>query len=166
MAAGDFIGKWLPGEDNSPMENRPPVMLVPGTQIKAWRFDPDADNTIFLDGIVGLSTTGPLPTGITVRGVWVTPANGTGAIRIGASITAVDTGADTSAGGTYGTEVTANNTVDATAGEVLILSQALTSIDGTANGDGFRIKLRREASNAGDTHTGYAYLISVLAIDT
>jgi hypothetical protein len=166
VATTNILDKWMPGDDNTAYNVSAPVLLVPGTNIKAWAFSPDSDMEIVLDGILdGLYGD---TTGYTVQIHYATPLNATGAVRWSAAIKRIQDDVDKSDDGTYGTATAANDTVGSVAGEVKYYNAAIAKAndDALAVGENFRLRIQRVTSNAGDTHSGWAYITCVTMTET
>lgn len=90
-------------------------------------------------------------------------------VRLGITVKKIATGADSydiTSGAA--TEVTADVTMDATSGEVVLTSTAITAAnaDSIAAGDRALIAIRRIGSHANDTHRGRVILMGVTIRDT
>lgn len=113
-----------------------------------------------------------LATGLTIQtGLVEDAANGDPGrvVRLGITIKVLASGTDTYDLATgAATEVTADVTMDATSGEVVLTSTAITAAnaDNIAAGARALIAIRRIGSHANDTHRGRVILTSVTVRDT
>ena len=97
--------------------------------------------------------------GLMVRIIWAADTATSGAVRWGVQFERMTTDLDSDS---FDTATEANSTTSGTSGVPNILEITATSIDSLTAGDGYRIKIYREASDTGnDTMAGDAQLVVV-----
>lgn len=99
-----------------------------------------------------------LASGLSIRLIWTATTATSGAVVWDASLERMTTDIDTDS---FDTAASVTTTTNATSGVPNYSTITLTTIDSLAAGDGFRLKINRDANNASDTMTGDAELIAV-----
>jgi hypothetical protein len=90
--------------------------------------------------------------------IWTATTATSGAVVWDASLERMTTDIDTDS---FDTAASVTTTTNATSGVPNYSTITLTTIDSLAVGDGFRLKINRDANNGSDTMTGDAELIAV-----
>lgn len=107
--------------------------------------------------------------GITVAIHWMGATATSGDVVWGVSFERMTAGGDDHDSDSFGSEQTATGTANATSGKITVTSIANTDgsqIDSLADGDAYRIKVRRVAADGADTMTGDAQLLAVSVRET
>lgn len=99
-----------------------------------------------------------LASGLSIRLIWTATTATSGAVVWDASLERMTTDIDTDS---FDTAASVTTTTNATSGVPNYSTITLTTIDSLAAGDGFRLKINRDANNASDTMVGDAELIAV-----
>lgn len=99
-----------------------------------------------------------LTSGLSIRLIWTATTATSGAVVWDASLERMTTDIDTDS---FDTAASVTTTTNATSGIPNYSTITLTTIDSLAAGDGFRLKINRDANNASDTMVGDAELIAV-----
>jgi len=145
----------------TPLDNQPPATdfatLDTRNSVALLDFDDStAEGAVF----VGVIPEGAvLTSGIIVRLSWAATTATAGDCRWLVDIEKT-TGHDIDADG-YDTAVAGTTTTSGTSGLVNTTAITITTIDSVTAGDAFRVRVRRDAANAGDTMTDDAELIAV-----
>jgi hypothetical protein len=145
----------------TPLDNQPPATafatLDTRNSVALLDFDAaTAEDAVF----VGVIPEGAvLTSGIIVRLSWAATSATSGDCRWLVDIEKT-TGHDIDADG-FDTAVAGTTTTAAASGEVNTTAITITTIDSVAAGDAFRVRVRRDATNAGDTMTDDAELVAV-----
>jgi hypothetical protein len=145
----------------TPLDNQPPATnfatLDTRNSVALLDFDAaTAEDAVF----VGVIPEGAvLTSGIIVRLSWAATSATSGDCRWLVDIEKT-TGHDIDADG-FDTAVAGTTTTAAASGEVNTTAITITTIDSVAAGDAFRVRVRRDAADAGDTMTGDAELVAV-----
>jgi len=142
------------------MDNQPPATafatLDTRNSIALLDFDDTTnENAIFL-GVIPQGAI--LTSGLKIRLVWTATTATSGACVWDASLERMTTDIDTDS---FDTAASITATTNATSGVPNYSTITLTTIDSLAAGDGFRLKINRDANNASDTMVGDAELIAV-----
>ncbi|HXF44872.1 MAG TPA: hypothetical protein VNK91_02020 [Burkholderiaceae bacterium] len=121
--------------------------------------DATTSEEFVVDGVAPQGLTGALTL---VVYYWMASAT-TGGVAVGAAVQAVTPGdaLNRNTTASYDTENIGTDTVPGTAGNEDSVSITLTTADGMAAGDDFKIKVRRAVENASDTATGDLYISRV-----
>ena len=141
-------------------DNQPPATafatLDTRNSIAVLDFDAaTAEVAIFL-GIIQEAAS--LASGLKIRIIWTATTATTGACRWGSSLMRLNSDIDIDS---FDTEYFVTTTTNATSGIPNTSEITLTNIDSATAGDGFRLKIFRDANNGSDTMTGDAELITV-----
>jgi hypothetical protein len=144
----------------TPRENQPPATafatLDTRNSIAILDFDDTAnENAIFLDIIPQFAILG---SGLNITLIWAATTATTGNCVWQVALERMTTDIDTDS---FDTSASATATTNATSGVPNYTSITLTTIDSVTSGDGFRLRVTRNAVNASDTMTGDAELIAV-----
>jgi hypothetical protein len=144
----------------TPRENQPPATafatLDTRNSIAILDFDDTTnENAIFLDIIPQFAILG---SGLNIRLIWTAATATSGDCVWQVALERMTTDIDTDS---FDTAASATVTTNATSGVPNYTSITLTTIDSVTSGDGFRLKVTRDAVNASDTMTGDAELIAV-----
>jgi hypothetical protein len=99
-----------------------------------------------------------LASGLLITLIWTASTATSGACVWDASIERMTTDIDTDS---FDTAASVTATTNATSGVPNYSTITLTTIDSLTGGDGFRLKINRDANNGSDTMTGDAELIAV-----
>jgi hypothetical protein len=115
--------------------------------------------TIFI-GIVPESAV--VSSGILVRIFWLAASATSGAVQWGVAVDAMTAGSNPTSD-SFDTAVTNSpgTSAPATNGVIALSTITLTSIDSIGIGDGYRLKLYRDAASGNDTMTGDAQVVAV-----
>jgi len=146
----------------TPLDNQPPATdfatLDTRNSVALLDFDDGAPESAVFVGVIPEGAV--LTSGIIVRLSWsAAAASPSGDCRWLVDIEKT-TGHDIDADG-YDTAVAGTTTTSGTSGLVNTTAITITTIDSVAAGDAFRLRVRRDAANAGDTMTGDAELVAV-----
>jgi len=145
----------------TPLDNQPPATafatLDTRNSVAVLDFDADAAEGAVFVGVIPEGAV--LTSGIIVRLSWAATSATSGDCRWLVDIEKT-TGHDIDADG-YDTAVAGTTTTSGTSGLVNTTAITITTIDSVAAGDAFRVRVRRDATNAGDTMTDDAELIAV-----
>jgi hypothetical protein len=146
----------------TPLDNQPPATdfatLDTRNSVALLDFDDAAPESAVFVGVIPEGAV--LTSGIIVRLSWsAAAASPSGDCRWLVDIEKT-TGHDIDADG-YDTAVAGTTTTSGTSGLVNTTAITITTIDSVAAGDAFRVRVRRDAANAGDTMTGDAELVAV-----
>jgi hypothetical protein len=95
---------------------------------------------------------------LSIRLIWTATTATSGAVVWDASLERMTSDIDTDS---FDTAASVTTTTNATSGVPNYSAITLTTIDSLAAGDGFRLKINRDANNASDTMVGDAELIAV-----
>ena len=144
----------------TPRENQPPATafatLDTRNSIAVLDFDDTTiENAIFLDIIPQFAI---LTSGLKIRIIWTATTATSGDCVWQAALERMTTDIDVDS---FDTAASATATTNATSGVPNYTEITLTTIDSVAAGDGFRLKITRNATSASDTMTGDAELIAV-----
>lgn len=145
----------------TPLDNQPPATafatLDTRNSVATLDFDAATDEAAVFVGVIPEGAV--LTSGIIVRLSWAATS-----ATSGDCVWLVDiektTAHDIDADG-YDTAVSGTTTTSGTSGVVNTTAITVTTIDSVAAGDAFRVRVRRDADDAGDTMTGDAELIAV-----
>jgi hypothetical protein len=99
-----------------------------------------------------------LGSGLKIRLIWTATTATSGACVWDASLERMTTDIDTDS---FDTAASVTATTNGTSGVPNYSEITLTTIDSVTAGDGFRLKINRDANNASDTMTGDAELLAV-----
>jgi hypothetical protein len=99
-----------------------------------------------------------LASGLSITLIWTASTATSGACVWDASLERMTTDIDTNS---FDTAASVTATTNATSGVPNYSTITLTTIDSLTAGDGFRLKINRDANNGSDTMTGDAELIAV-----
>ena len=144
----------------TPDNNQPPATnfatLDTRNSIAVLDFDDTTDkNAIFLNVISEAATLG---SGLKIRLIWTATTATTGDCVWQTALEKMTTDIDADS---FDTAASATATTNATSGVPNYTEITLTTIDSVTAGDGFRIRITRNATSASDTMTGDAELIAV-----
>ncbi len=144
----------------TPRDNQPPATnfatLDTRNSIAVLDFDATTDESaVFLSVIPEAASLG---SGLKIRLAWTATAATSGACVWDASLERLNTDIDSDS---FDTIASVTTTTSATSGIPNSSEITLTTIDSVTAGDGFRLKITRDANNASDTMTGDAELIAV-----
>jgi hypothetical protein len=99
-----------------------------------------------------------LASGLSITLIWTASTATSGACVWDASLERMTTDIDIDS---FDTAASVTTTTNATSGVPNYSTITLTTIDSLTEGDGFRLKINRDANNGSDTMTGDAELIAV-----
>jgi hypothetical protein len=141
-------------------DNQPPATnfatLDTRNSIAVLDFDAATDESAIFLGIMPEAAS--LASGLSIRLIWTATTATSGACVWDASLERMTTDIDTDS---FDTIASVTATTNATSGVPNYSTITLTTIDSVTAGDGFRLKINRDANNASDTMTGDAELIGV-----
>ena len=141
-------------------DNQPPATafatLDTRNSIAVLDFDAATDESAIFLGIMPEAAS--LASGLKIRLIWTASTATSGACVWDASLERMTTDIDTDS---FDTIASVTTTTNATSGVPNYSEITLTTIDSITAGDGFRLKITRDANNASDTMTGDAELIAV-----
>jgi hypothetical protein len=144
----------------TPRENQPPATafatLDTRNSIAVLDFnDTTVQNAVFLDVIPQFAI---LSSGLKIRLIWAATTATTGNCVWQVALERMTTDIDADS---FDTAASATATTSGTSGIPNYTEITLTTIDSVTAGDGFRLKVTRNATSASDTMTGDAELIAV-----
>jgi hypothetical protein len=142
------------------MDNQPPATafatLDTRNSIAILDFDDSTDeNAIFLSVIPEAAVLG---SGLKIRIIWTATTATSGDCVWDAALERMNTDIDSDS---FDTAASVTTTTNGTSGVPNYSEITLTTIDSVTAGDGFRLKINRDANNGSDTMTGDAELIAV-----
>ena len=141
-------------------DNQPPATafatLDTRNSIAVLDFDAATDESAIFLGI--MPEVASLASGLKIRLIWTASTATSGACVWDASLERMTTDIDTDS---FDTIASVTTTTNATSGVPNYSEITLTTIDSVTAGDGFRLKITRDANNGSDTMTGDAELIAV-----
>ena len=141
-------------------DNQPPATnfatLDTRNSIAVLDFDDATDEAAIFLGIIPEAAA--LGSGLKIRLIWTATTATSGDCVWDASLERMTTDIDTDS---FDTIASITATTNGTSGVPNYSEITLTTIDSVTAGDGFRIKINRDANNASDTMTGDAELIAV-----
>jgi hypothetical protein len=144
----------------APKDNQPPATnfatLDTRNSIAVLDFDDATDESAIFVSVCPEGAN--LASGLSIRLIWTATTATSGAVVWDASLERMTTDIDT---GSFDTAASVTTTTNATSGVPNYSTITLTTIDSLEVGDGFRLKINRDANNANDTMTGDAELIAV-----
>lgn len=142
------------------LDNQPPASnfatLDTRNSIAVLDFDDTTKETAVFVGV--MSEAASLGSGLIVRLHWMATTATTNNCRWEVSLERSNTDLDSDS---FDTVATGTTTTSGTSGIVSVTAITLTTIDGVTAGDLFRLRVSRDAANAGDTMTGDAELVAV-----
>ena len=141
-------------------DNQPPATafatLDTRNSVAVLDFDATTDESAIFLGIIPEAAS--LGSGLKIRLAWTATAATSGACVWDASLERMNTDIDSDS---FDTIASVTTTTNGTSGVPNYSEITLTTIDSVTAGDGFRLKINRDANNASDTMTGDAELIAV-----
>ena len=141
-------------------DNQPPATafatLDTRNSVAVLDFDATTDESAIFLGIIPEAAS--LGSGLKIRLDWTATAATSGDCVWDASLERMNTDIDSDS---FDTIASVTTTTDATSGVPNYSEITLTTIDSVTAGDGFRLKINRDANNGSDTMTGDAELIAV-----
>lgn len=141
-------------------DNQPPAAafatLDTRNSIALLDFDDTTDESAIFLGIIPEATV--LTSGLSIRLIWTATTATSGNCVWDASLERMTTDIDTDS---FGAAASVTATTNATSGVPNYSTITLTTIDSVTTGDGFRLKINRDANNGSDTMVGDAELIAV-----
>ena len=144
----------------TPRENQPPATnfatLDTRNSIAVLDFDDTTDESAIFVSICPQGAN--LASGLSITLIWTASTATSGACVWDASLERMTTDIDTDS---FDTAASVTATTNATSGVPNYSTITLTTIDSLVAGDGFRLKINRDANNGSDTMTGDAELIAV-----
>ena len=144
----------------TPDNNQPPATafatLDTRNSIAVLDFDDTTDESAIFVSVCPQGAN--LASGLSITLIWTASTATSGACVWDASIERMTTDIDTDS---FDTAASVTATTNATSGVPNYSTITLTTIDSLAAGDGFRLKINRDANNGSDTMTGDAELIAV-----
>jgi len=144
----------------TPGDNQPPATafatLDTRNSVAVLDFDDTTDESAVFVGIIPEAAS--LGSGLKIRIVWTATTATSGACVWDASIERMNTDIDSDS---FDTIASVTTTTSGTSGIPNYSEITLTTIDSVTAGDGFRLKINRDANNGSDTMTGDAELIAV-----
>ena len=144
----------------TPRENQPPATnfatLDTRNSIAVLDFEDTTDESAIFVSVCPQGA--DLSSGLSITLIWTASTATSGACVWDASLERMTTDIDTDS---FDTAASITATTNATSGVPNYSTITLTTIDSLAAGDGFRLKINRDANNGSDTMTGDAELIAV-----
>jgi hypothetical protein len=144
----------------TPRDHQPPATafatLDTRNSIAVLDFDPTTDESAHFVSIIPEGAN--LASGLKIRLLWTATSATSGDCVWDASLERLNTDIDSDS---FDTLASVTTTTNATSGIPNSSEITLTTIDSVTAGDGFRLKITRDANNASDTMTGDAELIAV-----
>jgi hypothetical protein len=144
----------------TPDNNQPPAAnfatLDTRNSIAVLDFDDSTDESAIFVSICPEGA--DLASGLTIRLIWTATTATSGDVVWDASLEKLTTDIDSDS---FDTAASVTTTTNGTSGVPNYSEITLTTIDSLAVGDGFRLKITRDADNGSDTMTGDAELIAV-----
>ena len=141
-------------------DNQPPstafATLDTRNSVAVLDFDATTDESAIFLGIIPEAAS--LGSGLKIRIVWTATSATSGACVWDASLERMNTDIDSDS---FDTIASVTTTTNGTSGVPNYSEITLTTIDSVTAGDGFRLKINRDANNGSDTMTGDAELIAV-----
>jgi hypothetical protein len=141
-------------------DNQPPASnfatLDTRNSIAILDFDDATDESAIFLGVIPEAAV--LGSGLKIRIIWTATTATSGACVWDASLERMTTDIDTDS---FDTAASVTTTTNGTSGVPNYSEITLTTIDSVTAGDGFRLKINRDANNGSDTMTGDAELIAV-----
>ena len=141
-------------------DNQPPATafatLDTRNSIAVLDFDAATDESAIFVGIIPEATL--LGSGLKIRLQWMATSATSGNVVWDVSLERMTTDLDSDSFDTIASGTAAAN---GTSGILTVTEITLTTIDSVAAGDGYRLKVTRDANNASDTMTGDAELVVV-----
>jgi hypothetical protein len=141
-------------------DNQPPATnfatLDTRNSIAILDFDDATDESAIFLGVIPEAAV--LGSGLKIRIIWTATTATSGACVWDASLERMTTDIDTDS---FDTAASVTTTTNGTSGVPNYSEITLTTIDSVTAGDGFRLKINRDANNGSDTMTGDAELIAV-----
>jgi len=142
------------------LDNQPPATnfatLDTRNSIAILDFDDTTDESAIFLSIIPEATV--LTSGLSIRLIWTATTATSGDCVWGASLERMTTDIDTDS---FDTAASVTTTTNATSGVPNYSTITLTTIDSAVAGDGFRIRITRNATSGSDTMVGDAELIAV-----
>jgi hypothetical protein len=143
-----------------PKDNQPPATnfatLDTRNSIAVLDFDDTTDESAIFVSVCPQGAN--LASGLSITLIWTASTATSGACVWDASLERMTTDIDTDS---FDTAASITATTNATSGVPNYSTITLTTIDSLTAGDGFRLKINRDANNGSDTMTGDAELIAV-----
>lgn len=147
-------------EQFSALDNQPPATnfatLDTRNSIAVLDFDDATKETAVFVGVI--SEAASLGSGLIVRLHWMATSATSGDCRWEVAVERSNTDLDADS---FDTVATGTTTTNGTSGIASVTAITVTTIDSVAAGDLFRLRVSRDAANAGDTMAGDAELIAV-----
>jgi hypothetical protein len=142
------------------LDNQPPATnfatLDTRNSIALLDFDDSTDEDAIFLGVIPEAAI--LASGLKIRLIWTATSATSGDCVWEVSLERMNTDIDSNS---FDTIASATATTDATSGVPNYTEITLTTIDSVTAGDGFRLKITRDANNGSDTMSGDAELIAV-----
>lgn len=142
------------------LDNQPPATafatLDTRNSIAILDFDDTTDESAIFLGVIPEAAS--LGSGLKIRLIWTAATATSGAVVWDAALEKMTTDIDTDS---FDTAASVTTTTNGTSGVPNYSEITLTTIDSVVAGDGFRLKITRDADNGSDTMTGDAELIAV-----
>jgi hypothetical protein len=142
------------------LDNQPPATnfatLDTRNSIALLDFDDSTDEDAIFLGVIPEDAI--LGSGLKIRLIWTATSATSGDCVWEVSLERMNTDIDSNS---FDTIASATATTDATSGVPNYTEITLTTIDSVTAGDGFRLKVTRDANSGSDTMTGDAELIAV-----
>ena len=142
------------------LDNQPPATafatLDTRNSVAILDFDDTTDESAIFLGVIPEAAS--LGSGLKIRLIWTAATATSGDCVWDASLEKMTTDIDTDS---FDTAASVTTTTNGTSGVPNYSEITLTTIDSVVAGDGFRLKINRDADNGSDTMTGDAELIAV-----
>ncbi len=142
--------------DNQPPSTAFATLDTRGTGIAVLDFDDATDESAVFVSIIPEAAS--LGSGLKIRLHWMATTATSGNVVWDVSLERMTTDLDSDDFGTIASGTAAAN---GTSGILTVTEITLTTIDSVTAGDGYRLKVTRDANNASDTMTGDAELVAV-----
>jgi hypothetical protein len=144
----------------TPLDNQPPASafatLDTRNSIAVLDFDSATDESAVFVGIIPEAAS--LGSGLKIRLHWAASTATSGDCRWDVQLERMTSDMDSDS---FDTIASATATTNGTSGIITVTEITLTTIDSVTAGDGFRLKVTRDANNAADTMSGDAELVIV-----
>lgn len=158
MATGNSLAEFLGGYGEPPSSNYATFDVRNGRPVADY--DAGTIETLHFTGVVPSQYAGG---GVTVELTWMATSATSGDVVWGVSWEELDANNNDLDSDTFGAETTGAGTANGTSGKTTKTSLNIShaNMGSPAAGDAFRLKVRRVATDGGDTATGDAELLTV-----
>jgi len=165
MATGDVLAKFLP------LDNEPPASAYATLDSRNGHPVLDFDGVTDEEAVWTAVLTGYGGSGLTIDTWWAFTSATSGSLRVQAAIERIDTSSLDIDADSFASFQSAGGTAPGTSGQVIKVSPAFTDgaqMDSLANGEAYRLKIRRDADGTSGTDdiTTDAELVAVVLRET